>query len=132
MTTNLLAAAALALVSSLGLFATTEGASAPQAKVALTELAPLSSVELWSTTVQNAIPDAAAACGVVAIKNAPATIVVTFDANGAVKAATSESSLFGGFDTDACLRNELRSLSRAGAPSTETTLRTSLVEIQAL
>lgn len=139
MTTNLLAAAALALVSSLGLIATVDGSPAPNASVVLSEMAPVSVVEVvtdekgstaWNSVVNNAIPSAAAACGVVAIKNAPAAIVVTFEANGAIASATSESSLFGGAETDACLRNELGSLPRVGAPAVVTTVRTNLAEIQ--
>lgn len=56
------------------------------------------------------IPNAASACGVVAIKNAPASIVLTLGSAGRVVHVTTESSVFGGADTDRCLRAHLAGL----------------------
>ena len=87
------------------------------------------SADLWATTVHSSVSDAARECGVVAIKNAPAAVVVSISESGKVSAATVDSSLFGGADTEQCLMKELGSIS-VGHLSHETSLRTELVAIQ--
>jgi hypothetical protein len=65
---------------------------------------------LAAGNVFETIPNAAAACGVIAIKNAPATIVLTLGSAGRLVHVTTESSVFGGADTDQCLRSHLSGL----------------------
>ena len=66
----------------------------------------------WKLPTAVALHDAASACGVVALPNAPASVAVSYSANGRVSAVEVKSEIFGGDEVAACIA---RSLDAAGA-----------------
>jgi hypothetical protein len=64
----------------------------------------------WRVQVLRAIPEAATECGIVSIKNAPASIGVSYSTRGQLSGVEIESSLFGGEETTSCVRKQLESI----------------------
>lgn len=84
---------------------------APAAHVGVATI-PVAALEddAWRAQVVRAIPEAATECGIVSIKNAPASIGVSYSTRGQVTGVEIESSLFGGEETTSCVRKQLETV----------------------
>lgn len=83
----------------------------------------------WQMAVQTAAPTAASECGVVAIKNAPAALIVTMSESGTVSKVDVDSTLFGGQETESCLLKQFTTVSVGNIERT-TAVRVELTPIK--